>query len=235
MVPPTVGAVRVRHDGAMPDDPAPSEPSVPGTAQPDHPEGPATGAVVRAMRAADVDAALDMFAQVAAEGLWLGTEAGFDRARRRESWLAGLDDLSLRSLVVEDEGTGRLLGNGSVHLARYGVAEVGMALAEDARGRGIGGRLLDAMIDIARDLGAHKVDLQVWPHNERALRLYLSRGFRAEGRLRSHYRRSSGQVWDAILMGLVLDPQAVAVAGGSGLPDAACLPASLDLRQRQPE
>jgi RimJ/RimL family protein N-acetyltransferase len=219
----------------MPDEPEPSEPLVPGEAKPGPSDGPAAGAVVRAMRASDVDAALDMFAEVAAEGLWLGTEAGFDRARRREAWLAGLDDPSLRSLVVEDAATGRLLGNGSVHLARYGVAEVGMALAEEARGQGIGGRLLDALIGIARDLGAHKVDLQVWPHNERALRLYLSRGFRPEGRLRSHYRRSSGQVWDAILMGLVLDTGAVARAGGSGLPDAACLPASLDLRESQPE
>jgi RimJ/RimL family protein N-acetyltransferase len=179
------------------------------------------------MRPEDIEAALDVFAGIAAEGVWLGTEAGFDRASRRESWLAGLADDAVRTLAVVD-GTGRVLGHGSIHRARYGVAELGMALARDARGKGLGGLLLDGLLDAARELGAHKVDLQVWPHNEPAIGLYLSRGFVVEGRLRAHYRRSSGQVWDAIVMGLVLDPGAA--ANGSGLPDAPALPGSLDLR-----
>jgi len=188
-----------------------------------------TDVVVRPMVAADVDPALDMFAEVAGEGIWLGTEAGFDRDRRRASWLAGLADPHLASLVVVDRVTGRIQGNGSVHVARYGVGEIGMALAGGARGRGLGGLLLDGLIEAARGMGAHKVDLQVWPHNEPAIRLYLSRGFVVEGRLRGHYRRASGQVWDAIVMGLALVPASTGAAG-SGLPDAACLPATLDLR-----
>ena len=47
----------------------------------------------------------------------------------------------------------------------------------------------------------------MWPHNDAALGLYLSRGFVVEGRLRAHYRRANGQVWDAIVMGLILDPE----------------------------
>jgi len=185
------------------------------------------GVMVRDMRAADVAEALDVFAAVAAEGIWLGTEPGFDRHRRREHWLEGLADPSVRTLVVEDPATGRLLGHGSVHLARYGVAELGMNLAADSRGRGLGGQLLDALLGAARDLGAHKAELQVWPHNEAALRLYLSRGFVVEGRIRAHYRRASGQVWDAILMGAALDPDLADGTHSSGLPDAPCLPGSI--------
>jgi putative acetyltransferase len=180
------------------------------------------------MRPEEVDDALDVFAAIAAEGVWLGTEAGFDRDRRRQLWLDGLVDPDVRTLVVEEAG--RLRGHGSIHVARYGVAELGMALAADARGRGLGGLLLDALVDAGRELGAHKVDLQVWPHNEAAIRLYLSRGFVVEGRVRAHYRRASGQVWDAILMGRLLDPRAAAGELGSGLPDAPSLPATLDLR-----
>jgi len=187
------------------------------------------GAIIRRMRAADVADALDIFAAVAAEGIWLGTEAGFDRHRRRETWLEGLADPTMRTLVVEDAGTGRLLGHGTMHLARYGVAEVGMSLAAQARGRGLGGQLLDALVDAARELDAHKVELQVWPHNEPALRLYLSRGFVVEGRIRAHYRRVSGQVWDAILMGLVLDSDLADGAHGSVLPDAPCLPTTIPI------
>jgi RimJ/RimL family protein N-acetyltransferase len=183
---------------------------------------------LRPMRAEDVDAALDVFADVAGEGRWLGTEGGFDRTARRERFLAGIEDPNATTLLVEDPVTGRILGHGHVHVARYGVAELGMALAADARGRGIGGALLDGLLETARALGAHKVELQVWPHNEPAIRLYLSRGFAVEGRVRRHYRRSSGQRWDAVIMGLLLDE---ALAGeeptlpdGTPLPDAPSLP-----------
>lgn len=185
------------------------------------------GAIIRGMRAADVAEALDLFAAVAAEGIWLGTEAGFDRHHRRQIWLEGLSDPAVRTLVVEDGATEQLLGQGTVHLARYGVAELGMNLAAGARGRGLGGLLLDGLIEAAREMGAHKAELQVWPHNEPALRLYLSRGFVVEGRIRAHYRRASGQVWDAILMGLALDPDLADGSHGSGLPDAPCLPTAI--------
>jgi RimJ/RimL family protein N-acetyltransferase len=73
------------------------------------------------------------------------------------------------------------------------------------RGRGEGGALVDAAIQGARELGAHKLALQAWPHNDVALRLYLRHGFVQEGVLRRHYRRHNGELWDAVLMGLVLD------------------------------
>jgi RimJ/RimL family protein N-acetyltransferase len=190
-----------------------------------------TEVIVRRMRAADVAEALDMLTAVAAEGVWLGTEAGFDRHSRREAWLAGLADPAERTLVAEDAASRRLIGHGTVHLARYGVAELGMSLAAAARGRGLGGQLLDALLDAGRELGAHKAELQVWPHNERAVRLYLSRGFVVEGRIRAHYRRASGQVWDAILMGLALDADLADGTHGSGLPDAPCLPASIPIME----
>lgn len=208
----------------MPDE---RDPHVPDPQVPD-PDVPDLGVTVRPMAAGDVDGALDMFADVAAEGRWVGTEAGFDRDKRRARWLDSVTDPHTAQLVVEDSATGRLLGHGAVHLERYGVAELGMALAADARGRGLGGQLLDALVEAARALGAHKVDLQVWPHNEPAIRLYLSRGFEVEGRVRAHYRRASGQRWDAVLMGLPLAPDPD--RSGSGLPDAPVLPATLDLR-----
>jgi len=193
--------------------------------------------MLREMGPGDVAEALEVFASVAEEGLWLGTQPGFDRQARAQSWTEGLDDPARRTLLVVDPDTGRILGNGSVHMARYGVAEVGMALAAPARGRGLGGVLLDALVEIARDFGAHKVDLQVWPHNAAALGLYLSRGFVVEGRLRAHYRRADGRVWDAIVMGLFLDRSLTDGSHGAGLPDAPGLPPSIAIGgpQRSPD
>jgi RimJ/RimL family protein N-acetyltransferase len=44
----------------------------------------------------------------------------------------------------------------------------------------------------------------VWPHNQSARRLYRSFGFEEEGYLRRHYRRRNGELWDAVIMGLLL-------------------------------
>lgn len=160
--------------------------------------------LVRPMTAEDIDDALEMFAGVAEEGRWLGTEAGFDPARRRASWSSGLDDPTQAAFVAV-VADGSVVGVASAQRTGFGVAEIGMAVADGWRGCGLGGRLIDALVAAALGQGAHKVALQVWPHNERAIALYRSRGFVVEGRLRRHYRRRNGEIWDAVQMGLVLD------------------------------
>jgi RimJ/RimL family protein N-acetyltransferase len=105
--------------------------------------------------------------------------------------------------VADDDG--RVVGTIGLHLANYGVAELGMALLDGYRGQGLGTRLLQAGIDWAKDAGAHKMALQVWPHNAHAIALYEKLGFVEEGRLRRHYRRRNGELWDAVVMGLVFE------------------------------
>jgi ribosomal protein S18 acetylase RimI-like enzyme len=76
-----------------------------------------------------------------------------------------------------------------------------MLIVEGWRGRGLGAALLDAAIEWASAAGAHKMALEVWPHNTAAIELYRRAGFEEEGRKRRHYRRRSGELWDACLMG----------------------------------
>ena len=103
-------------------------------------------------------------------------------------------------MFIADE-SGRIIGELGIEVAGYGVADFGMMVAADARGRGVGSALLHAAIEWARGHGAHKVALQVWPHNEGAIALYRKFGFEEEGRLRRHYPRQNGELWDAIVMG----------------------------------
>ena len=44
----------------------------------------------------------------------------------------------------------------------------------------------------------------VFPHNAAGIALYRKFGFVDEGRRVMHYRRASGELWDAIEMGLLL-------------------------------
>jgi RimJ/RimL family protein N-acetyltransferase len=164
---------------------------------------PEAGVTVRRTRGEDLDALVDLMVAVAEEGRWIATEAPVDRERRRRRFAEDLerDDTVL---LVADAG-GQLVGQLGLVLARYGVADLGMLVADGWRQRGIGSALLRASIDWARQAGAHKIALQVWPHNRAAIALYERFGFQHEGRLRRHYRRRSGELWDAIVMGLPLD------------------------------
>jgi len=77
----------------------------------------------------------------------------------------------------------------------------------DARQRheGIGSRLIETCLQRATDHRAHKITCTVWPHNTPALALYRKFGFVEEARLRRHYQQRSGQRWDGVVMGLILD------------------------------
>jgi putative acetyltransferase len=126
------------------------------------------------------------------------------RDRWREGFEQGLDDQYVVNLVAVDESD-RLIGQLDARGRANRPAEIGMAVADGWRGRGVGTALMLACIETARKRGIHKLALNVWPDNDAAIRLYEKLGFEREGLLRGHYRRQNGEWWDAIVMGLLLD------------------------------
>jgi RimJ/RimL family protein N-acetyltransferase len=173
---------------------------------------------IRPAEAADKAGYIELYSAVAAEGRWIGGEAPVDQER-----LGGLFDQTLASdqstLLVAIEpaagGTDDIVG--AIFLrVDGGVVGLGMMVSVRRRGRGLGRGLLDAGIDWSRTIGAHKVALEVWPHNAGAIALYRRSGFAVEGRRARHHRRRSGELWDAIVMGLTLDTS----SPGSPHPDS---------------
>jgi len=169
-----------------------------------------TQITIRAAVVEDVHDIVAITEAVAAEGRWIGREAPIDAAVTSERVLGSIDNPDHLSLVAvaagaEDGARGSVVGQLHLGVAPYGVASLGMLLTPEHRGQGIGRRLMDEAIAWARARpDVHKIDLQVWPHNEPGIRLYRSCGFEQEGYLRDHYRRRSGELWDAIVMGLPL-------------------------------
>ncbi|MGH9076349.1 MAG: GNAT family N-acetyltransferase [Acidimicrobiales bacterium] len=163
----------------------------------------AGGARIRDATEADLDTLVELTWAVAGEGRWIGTEVPFDRPERRQR-LAALTTGTASALLVADTapaGGPGVVGHISVAVAPYGVAEVGMLVASGWRGHGLGRALLSAAVDWAASTGAHKLALEVWPHNTAAIALYRRAGFVEEGRKVRHYRRGNGELWDAVLMG----------------------------------
>ncbi len=137
-----------------------------------------------------------LFAAVAEERDGIATEPPVDVGARAASWM-----LEGTLVAVADA---EVLGSLHVLRSRFGYGEIGMAVAREWRRRGVGSALLAAAIEWAREQGLHKLSLSVFPHNAAAIALYRKFGFVEEGRRVKHFRRASGELWDAIEMGLLL-------------------------------
>jgi RimJ/RimL family protein N-acetyltransferase len=158
---------------------------------------------IRPLGEDEVETVLDLLDEVAAERRWIASEPPIPRERWRGGFARRIaDEYSL--LIGAVDAGGRLIGQLDAAARKDRPAEIGMAVAADWRGRGVGTALMQSCVDWAHERGIHKLALQVWPHNEAAIRLYTRFGFEREGVLRAHYRRENGELWDAIVMGRLL-------------------------------
>jgi putative acetyltransferase len=159
--------------------------------------------VVRPARPGDAEAFVELWKAVAAERRFIRTER-VDRSvryyRRRFFRRTWGDDQATLVAVHGDQVVGHL------HVAREDspvtrhVASLGMTVASDWRGKGVGSALMAEAIRWARSVGVEKLALSVYPDNEAALALYRKFGFQEEGRLTGHSKKSIGYR-DEIVMG----------------------------------
>ena len=62
-----------------------------------------------------------------------------------------------------------------------GVAEVSVYVASDARGRGVGRRLLEELVRASEEAGVWTIQTGIFPENTASIRLHESVGFRVLG------------------------------------------------------
>jgi putative acetyltransferase len=120
--------------------------------------------------------------------------------------ISGAMEEGRKHFVLEDEGAPA----GLIELRptrTEGVWSVGMWIVAGSRGKGGGRLLLDAAIE-SKSPAVHKIELEVWPHNEAAIRLYERAGFEREGLRRDHYRRRDGRLHSSVIMARLF-PEAV--------------------------
>jgi RimJ/RimL family protein N-acetyltransferase len=159
---------------------------------------PVTEFVVRPALADDVRMMAELMAAVAAERDGIATEPPVDIDER-----AALFARSVAGSLVAVAG-GQIIGMLHVEASRHGFGELGMLVHRDWRGRGVGSAPVQAAIDWARGHALHKLCLEVFAQNAAAIALCRKCGFTEEGRRARQYRRASGELWDTIMMGLLL-------------------------------
>jgi ribosomal-protein-alanine N-acetyltransferase len=79
-----------------------------------------------------------------------------------------------------------------------------LAIQRKMRNRGLGGSLLDAVINECKSQSIRQIYLEMRSDNENALALYGHAGFQPVGRRPGYYRGTDGVLRDAITMALYL-------------------------------
>jgi RimJ/RimL family protein N-acetyltransferase len=85
----------------------------------------------------------------------------------------------------------------------HGRAEIGILLAPESRGKGVGRLAMNMMLEIAfNQLRLHRVYLTTRGINRRGIALYQKLGFSIEGHLREH-AFVQGEFYDTVFMGIL--------------------------------
>jgi L-amino acid N-acyltransferase YncA len=132
--------------------------------------------------------------------------------RTPEERLAWLEARAPRHPVIVAESDGQVIGFASLNAfnsrkAYDYVTDFSLYLERSWRGKGVGGRLLQALTDRARQLGYHKMVLSAFPFNPAGLALYRKAGFRVVGIYKEQGLLDGRWVDTIIMEKLLADPQ----------------------------
>ena len=133
---------------------------------------------IRHLRADDVDRVLRFFAALGPDSRTTFAPHAFDQenAERICRTSDGVDNVRL--VAVEDD---EIVGYCYFESRDLHYPTVGLGIADHAQNRGLGQRLMAALIAEARRLGKPGLDLTVWKTNPRAQRVYTKAGYRFTG------------------------------------------------------
>lgn len=169
-------------------------------------EAPA-GIVIRPARGGDAPSFMQFWTAIVQEERHVRSERvahSVREYRRRFRRPRSAEEAQIMALA-DERVVGHLYVQRERHPVTRHVATLGIAVAADHRGRGIGTALMTEAFGWAKDVGVEKFVLSVYPNNRRAIALYERFGFEQEGRLARQSRKSYGYE-DEILMGAWLGP-----------------------------
>ena len=162
--------------------------------------------IIRSAEKEDAQEELDMYKKKCSETRFLsrGVEDVFPTA---ESFAEGyedfLNDQRACSLVAIYDG--KLIGSG--HIEHYDnkrravhKCEVDLGILKDYWGLGIGGKIMQTLIDVARKANFEQVELSVASKNERAIKMYESFGFEKFGIMPRAMKYEDGTYADFVIM-----------------------------------
>jgi ribosomal-protein-alanine N-acetyltransferase len=129
--------------------------------------------------------------------------AAVERASYPFPWSEGIfrDCLRVGYLCRVAECEGEIVGYGIVAMGAGEAHILNICIAGHVRGRGIGRRMMQLLLERSLQAGMQDVFLEVRPSNPHAISLYQSLGFNEVGRRRGYYQAEVGRE-DALVLKL---------------------------------
>jgi [ribosomal protein S18]-alanine N-acetyltransferase len=97
------------------------------------------------------------------------------------------------------ELTDQLIGYGILAMGAGEAHVLNLCVAPEYRCRGMGGAMLEHLLEFAQGLEVKEVFLEVRPSNPQAIRLYHAHGFTQIGVRRGYYQANDGRE-DAVVL-----------------------------------
>lgn len=160
---------------------------------------------IRPATAADAEAIATIYNQ-GIEDRVATLETDLRTPNERRQWLATRGP---RHPVIVAEAGGEVVGWGSLNAfsprkAYDYVADFSVYIERGWRGKGVGSRLLTRLIELARELGYHKLVLSAFPWNAGGMALYQKLGFRTVGTYKEQ-GKLDGRWVDTLIMEKLLE------------------------------
>jgi RimJ/RimL family protein N-acetyltransferase len=103
-----------------------------------------------------------------------------------------------------------VVGSASLHFfdgPKRHIAELRLFLAKDYRGRGLGMKMVRALIDIARKQGLSILQVEVISEQTKVVKAFESLGFRCQATLDEYFMFPDGDSRDVVFMTMPLRPK----------------------------
>jgi len=149
----------------------------------------------------DLSQMIEVFNSVITEGSYFPRNEGVPDLETARQWHQDHVKAGLFYLAAKVDG--EFAGGATIEPKRgkeSHIAVFGIYLKQQFRNMGIGTRLVQRIIEIARSKGFEIMELNVFSSNQRALHLYSKFGFEEVGRVKNGIKFSDGTYADEIHM-----------------------------------
>ncbi len=119
-----------------------------------------------------------------------------------DAWARGLDYEKILPLLAEADG--RIVGDATLHRRTFGwmshVGRLRVATSEEYRHRGLGTRLVQALIEAAREADLEKLDVGLMADQVLAIRAFEKIGFVKAAQFSEHVKDMVGRRHDFVVL-----------------------------------
>jgi RimJ/RimL family protein N-acetyltransferase len=165
---------------------------------------------IRQANTGDAENLLNFFRKVGSETDFLtfdGNGVGMKTEQEVEH-LKQYDNLKYGFYLVATDEDGNIVGQSAItqdypkSASSSHIYSLGICILKDYWGMGIASRMMEKLIDHAKDIGVIRLDLFVVTANDRAIKLYKKFGFKIEGTLRKCHKIDN-EYEDEYIMALI--------------------------------